>query len=624
MFDEACYCILASYQWVNTELTSKERKQTMKTMQRMAVVILAVLAAADSWAGNIFAAKSGDWTNTTTWTGGVVPKSGDAVFIDNSRVVTLSNATNNGNTAAVNLGWSGKPGNLVVSDFALLNVGAGIAVGTTGANPSSMVVNNGGSVSVNVASLDCNIANGYAPGNGVTVSGANSTWTGQRSIYVGRGSDTNNFLVVADGAVVSVTSEINVGYGTSSAGNYLLVDSGTVTGTVNVGWNGKASGNYVKIDNGGKLINPGNTRVGQGAGANGNYVLVTGTGSLWRTSGQLMLGSVASAYSNSIVVSNGGFLDSPTGTTTINATNNYILIDGGTWVNGNLIQVGSVANDFGNAVLVRKGGLLQINSRIDVGKSADATSISNTVRIADGGIVQFVGATPAINIYNTGATGNGVTITNGTLSYKGVRFASSVDLLGRNKGATYEGKFTWDGANTLRLNDASVSNTTAYTFAATADPKNYVGLELVEGTTSIAANPVTFGATGSLLISNTVATVSGVCTVNGTLALHASEAAFSSGLTLVAGATLAVGSTNGLSVAVTGGLTVSGAGTLVLPEGLAKNAEFKLFNVSGSVPSAGTLRSWTDAAGKFRLILKNTSEVWIAPQPPKGTMIQFL
>jgi len=530
------------------------------------------------------------------------------VFVDNSRVVTLTSATNNGNTAAVYLGWSGTPGNLAVRDSALLNVGAAITVGTTGSNPSTMVVSNGASVSANVVGINCTIGNNYAPGNGVTVSGDNSKWTGQRSIYVGLGTDTSNFLIVADGAVVSVTSEISVGYGSSAAGNYLLVDSGTVTGTVNVGWNSGAKDNYVKIDNGGSVINTGNTRVGQGAGANGNYVLVTGTGSLWRTTGQLMLGSVVTAFSNSIVVSNGGSLVSPTGTTTINATNNYILVDGGTLVNGSVLQVGNLANNFGNYILVRKGGLFEVTNRIDVGKSSDASSVSNAVRIADGGVFQFTSATPDIRLYNTGSTGNAIVMDSGTLSYRGITNGTLPNLT-NNTGTTYVGKFTWPAgaANAFRLNDCFATNSQVggYTFAYNAsDGKQYARLELVNGTTELRGQPVTIGSGGTLYVDQTAATLR-------------------SSLTLAEGATLAVGATNGLSVTVTAGLTVNGAGTLVLPAELAKDAAFKLIDVTGGgVTGGGNLSSWMDASGKYKLVLKNTTEVWVASKPPRGTLIR--
>jgi len=294
--------------------------------------------------------------------------------------------------------------------------------------------------------------------------------------------------------------------------------------------------------------------------------------------------------------------------TTINATNNYILVDGGTLSNGSLIQIGNATNDFGNSIVVRKGGLFEVATRIDTGKSADASSMSNVVRIAEGGILQFPSATPAINIYNTGDTGNGVIMESGSLAYQGIK-SGTLPNLTNNTGTTYAGKFTWPPGTTngFRLNDCIATNSQAggYTFAYNAsDGKQYARLEMVNGTTELRGQPVTIGSGGALYVERTAAT------------LRCSQT------TLAAGATLAVGATNGLSVTVTGGLTFGSAGTLVLPAELAKDAEFKLIDAAGGVTGGAYLSSWTDADGKHKLTLKNTTEVWVAPKAARGTLIR--
>jgi hypothetical protein len=564
----------------------------MKIIERIWAVSVAAsllaLGAGNTGAATYTSKTSGDWTSAATWNTNAIPGNGDPVNVYSNCTVTLNNATNTGSSGALTIGGTTTAqgaGKLVVAGSGLLNLGS--ATFSMYQN-SALVITNGGSVTTNVTGIILNIDGASSGQNNsyVLVAGQDSKLT-LAIIYICRATSTNNYMVVSNGAsvTVSATTGLNVGYGANSFGSYLLVGKdGTVTATVNIANSSGAMSNYVMIADGGQLINPSNTRIGQGAGANANSVVVTGTGSVWNTSGTVYPGAVVSAYNNSIVVSNGGLWAASASGPTIAGTNNYILIDGGTATNGLYMQVGIAANDFGNYVLVRNGGLLQV-PRIDVGKNADASSMSNTVRIADGGVLQFLATTPAINLYNTGSTGNEIVMTNATLSYRGVRAGSTVNLLGQNKGATYEGKFTWLGANTFRLNDSSVSNTTTYTFEATADPKNYVGLEMVEGTTYLAANPVTVGPTGKLLLSNTTATVSGACTMNGTMTIRDSTATFSGGLTN-GGLLTGSGVISGLvTVAASGTLSAGGAGatgTLTFSTNVTFNGGTNLWTYTGS------------------------------------------
>src|SRR6185369_15803558 len=84
------------------------------------------------------------------------------------------------------------------------------------------------------------------------------------------------------------------------------------------------------------------------------------------------------------------------------------------------------------------------------------------------------------------------------------------------------------GANTFQLNSAS--NTTAgqtYTFQSVAgNPSNYVNLALVNGSTAFRGGNLTIGSTGSLLISNTTATITGLFTNNGLTRVVSAGAAF--------------------------------------------------------------------------------------------------
>lgn len=592
----------------------------MKIIERMWTVAVAAtvlaLGAGNTGAATYTSKTSGDWTSAATWNTNATPGNGDVVNVYSNNTVTLNNATNTGSSGALTIGSTTAAqgaGKLVVAGSGLLNLGS------TTFNlyqNSALVITNGGSVATNVTGIILNIDGASSGQNNsyVLVAGQNSKLT-LANIYIGRATSTNNYMVVSNGASVEVTATtgLNVGYGANSVGNYLLVGkNGTVTATVNIAISSGAMSNYVMIADGGQLINPSNTRIGQGAGANANSVIVTGTGSVWNTSGTVLPGAVVSAYNNSIVVSNGGLWAASASSSTIAGTNNYILIDGGTATNGSYMQVGIAALDYSNYVLVRNGGLLQL-PRIDVGKSADATTVSNKVRIADGGILQFLSATPTINLYNTGSTGNEIVMTNATLSYRGVRAGSTVNLLGQNKGATYEGKFTWLGADTFRLSDSSVSNATAYTFEATADPKNYVGLDLVEGTTLVAANPIAFSATGKLLISNTTATVSGACTMNGTMTIRDSTATFSGGLTN-GGLLTGSGVVSGLVTVGTSGILSpgdsNGIGTLTFSTNVVFNGGTNIMNFTSSTNDQILVLG----------TISGTNYLQIVPSPPGAAM----
>jgi len=139
------------------------------------------------------------------------------------------------------------------------------------------------------------------------------------------------------------------------------------------------------------------------------------------------------------------------------------------------------------------------------GLQLTGTSVTAT---NSGGILQFTNAAPTLTISGTGA---GIIITNGTLAYRGV---SAVDLLANAGGAGTVGAFTWQGVNTLRLNNSTSTTASAYTFANNLGAKNYAGLELINGTNRL-SNALTLDGShgGTLLLSNTTAVVTGGVTL---------------------------------------------------------------------------------------------------------------
>ena len=119
--------------------------------------------------------------------------------------------------------------------------------------------------------------------------------------------------------------------------------------------------------------------------------------------------------------------------------------------------------------------------------------------------------------------GNSITMNGGTLGCRGIQTGTLPNLTD-NLGATGVGAFIWQGNNTFRLDNCFATNTVAggYTFGS-GQPngsKNYTRLELVNGTSKLLGTvPVTIAGTGSLLVSNTTATINCAFTNNGTLTI---------------------------------------------------------------------------------------------------------
>jgi autotransporter-associated beta strand protein len=620
--------------------------------------------------------------STINTTGGAITLAGavtntSTLTVIGANTLALTNAT----IGQINIGINGSSaGNLIIPTNGVVNQGGNVTLNMDAG--SSLVITNGGVLkngrqnnAAPVVGASSGSSNNYA-----LVSGAGSLLLGvgaNQSFSVGAGANSwNNRMVVNDGASATYTSPANalyfsVGGGNGSYSNTLLFDNSTFFGNFTyantIGTGAGAHDNSLIVTNGAVMTSPSGQAyvvpyavggvssynnsiivagtnasgqkatlnfghgnqfytllIGYGSGSYSNYLVVgaggqaIGYNSASAYRGSMWIGWATNAFGNYAVVTNGGavYIRGTSqylgvGSYAPACSNNYLVVDGaGSYVsvsNACAVWVGVAPNAVGNYILLRNGGLLEGVS-FSVGYN-DPTTTGNAITNS-GGILQFTTATPTIAITNA-AGGNGIVMDSGTLSYRGIQ-SGTLPNLTNNTGTAQTGLFTWPAGttNAFRLNNCIASNSVVggYTFAYNAsDGKQYARLELVNGMTELRGQPVTIGAGGTIYFDQTAATLR-------------------SGVTLAAGATIAVGATNGLSVTVTGGLTVGSEGTLVLPEGLAKDAEFKLISVSGGILTGeGNLSSWTDTTGwKYKLVLKNTTEVWVAPQSPKGTMIQIL
>jgi hypothetical protein len=472
-------------------------------------------------------------------------------------------ATGSGGPARVGA-QAGGYGNYVVVDNA--NALAGFNVGS-GANSHDnyLIITNGGYVNAGISSIGASAtsSNNYVIVAGTNAAGARATMT----------LGYNQFYALTLGTVAG------------ASGNYLQVGAGgQVTGTnymrcgLEIGYVSGANGNYVVVTNGGLLTINNNNAINVGsyaAGITNGYLYVDGSGSTVNGGG-INVGTAPAAIGNRLIVVNGSGVYSPLGIgTAAGATGNYARVTGGGVLEANTILIGNTASS-GNTLTNR------------------------------GGILQFSRATPTIAITN--APANGIMIDGGTVSYRNVG-AANVTNNWSETGIGTNG-IAWQGANRFRLDNATgvVAAATGYTFA-TNQPmgaKNYAGLELVNGRTAIGSNITIGAAGGSVLFSNTTATIGGVFTNSGTLTVANSAVTFASNLTLNAGCAVVVTSTNQMPMNVQGVLTLNG-GTVKPPPGFRGSDRFTLFTSSNAI--SGNLASLAVAPATHRVVLGDDAKV---------------
>ncbi len=338
------------------------------------------------------------------------------------------------------------------------------------------------------------------------------------------GGGTNNVAVVTDpGSLASV-----VGLAVSSYGCQLIItNGGTVanigTGATYIGGDGGVvgtTGNVVRVTgpcstlsnnlgllhiggasgfnqlliSGGGMVVGTNAVVGSGAGATGNVATVTGPNSVWTNTSSITVGSAG--------------------------LSNALFVSSGARVFASSLTAGSSAGS--NRVEITSGGLVEANSL--VAGNFGGNSISN-----DGGVYQFSIAGPTIT---PGVFGR-ISLNNGTISFRGVTNASVASSILAN--------MRFSGTNTFRLDNAS--NTFAanqnYTFGYnSANPSNYAGLEMINGNTAWKSAWLAIGTNGTMLVSNTSATVDGVFTNQGSIRVVNSTLTLSQQLLVTSNASL--------------------------------------------------------------------------------------
>ena len=282
----------------------------------------------------------------------------------------------------------------LVSASARWQMGDSIFIGLNGA-ANRLTVSNGGVVQARVGDVGITAT---SSNNVAVVTGAGSLWSNALELVFGF-SSAGNQLVISNGGMVR--NSIGFLGSDANANNNLAVvtDPGSLWtngAALNVGING-ASGNQLRISNGGRVVNS-DGFIGFSATSRSNTVLVTGSGSVWNNLANLVVGNFGSG--NALTASNGATVLASNLFVGFNssATNNRVVVDGGTL---------RVTNAAGTGVLdVRRGTNVFNAGLID----ADRLLLTNAAGVFEfnGGTLitrgAFLNNNAAFNVGNSGST----------------------------------------------------------------------------------------------------------------------------------------------------------------------------------------------------------------------------
>ena len=517
--------------------------------------------------------------------------------------------------------------------------------GQIGAGNSNVVCLYNGSLLQGWAAQNQSVTIGPGLGNGVIVNG--STFVGFK-LTVGNGG-TNGYLIATNGGVASFAalttaggvSGLTIG-GTSNASNTVTItgagstmDMGALPLSMGVG------NNTLNVLNGGTVTSSSKYNIGTTNSTCSSVVNVSGTGRTLSMGGSSYVG--VNCHSNAILVSNGGAISAPIALSSAGGftvgdyfTNtlpipvgNHVSIDGAgsTWDMG----AGGISLPYlgGNSNYISIGNGGQMKSAVNAnfshglvnGSTNASPSIGNYCSLASGGTLQLYGGGTTNLLVNNTANGNyctndqgiyefggtsavsvvsaspcGIYLNNGTISFINAT-STMADVNCNQPGGflTNNVNMVFNGNNTFRLNNCANRNDVGqnYTFDTSYGPTNFTRLEMVNGNTRYRHGTVTIGAGGSVLFSNTIATVSSNLDCYGTMNIIDSTVTCNSNVTLEQNFVL-----NESTVASTNAITVQG--TLTLPVNATINIASLLTNTSVQVPIftanagiVGTPTGWT-------------------------------
>jgi len=467
-------------------------------------------------------------------------------------------------------------GSVLVQEYVEFNVG-------DSASGGQLVVSNGGTVRTVVGVIG---RNSTASNNKATVTGSNSLWTNNYTIYVGK-SGSGNSLVISNGGTATGNS-VFIGTFDSSSNNSVLVTGANsrlnTRGQLFFGYEG-SGGNSLVISNGGTVAASSSDI---GFSSINNSALVTGAGSLWTNSSTLTVGN--GNTNNALTVSDGGTLAASAISIAANTGSSGTLNIGrfGTNDAAGTITAPTIAFRFGT-------GAVNFNQ-------SDATTITAAIS-GNGALKQLGTGTTTLSASNT-YTGD-TTISAGTLRLSGENSAGSsriiqttlnslVEFLGggrmTNQMTAFQYSFaeSFEAAGQVTLADAASS-------ISVASGKTVTGSGQFTGTGGLTKNGLgTLSLTASNNFSGPVAVQSGLLNLN---ASSGAAAGSISSVSLASGATLLLSRSdqvnNSATVSLSGG-TIRRGGNVgeVFGNLTISTASFLDY---GAANDAGTIRFGTYA-----------------------------
>ena len=395
------------------------------------------------------------------------------------------------------------------------------------------------------------------------------------ALLAGQSVSANTYnATVGDGSIAGYNTAGGLNLGTGASNVSILIQGNALNQTLTFGdkvsiGNGQ-SNNTITVNNTARLLSSNNTGYSPGS------FQVNGTNNKLIVSGGAQVSSqgycTIKGTNNEIQVSGAGSLlfmsADPTGNDGFEATTQtakLTITNGGTVLAGNDSNAGLVkfcttaaAFALGNYACTIDGAGSTLNVlSFNYYDDYSAANIGGVLHATNGGALEIRQSSLPIGYdaaRNTAIMSH-IKIDGGELSYKGtsgVNMGESTTAVGAGVVSAFN--LTWAGNNAMRLNNSASTDTGSYTLTNTISAKNYVRLEMINGTTSVARAITVDGANGgSILFDGTTATIANGVTLTGAAVLTATGTA--SSLTGV------IGSSGSLTKTGTGSLTLTSANT---------------------------------------------------------------
>ncbi|MGE0638589.1 MAG: beta strand repeat-containing protein [Bacteroidia bacterium] len=504
---------------------------TLSIKKSLSLALVSLVLSSVSYATTFTAVSSGDFSNTTTWVGGVAPSvttildqiiipSGITVNLDNNLVI---------NGALAQLTVEGML-NTTTSSSLTLTLGTLSGAGTIILN--AVDINPGSSFSFtgSLAANAINAATGFSSSADIIAGQSLNLTSGTLLLVTGGSLDVGaNATIVVSGGLLSVGTGGSVGL----SGNYNVTYSG-VSSVAGVELSGTGLQNVtVNLTAGSTVTLTSDLTVAGTLSLNGGTLVLAGNDlTVNGTVANLGVGTVMSTSASDISINtSGGTIGSITFATGAAVNNLTVNVGAGSHadIDGSLTVSGTVQLNTGT--LNFSNGDLTVTGTISGPGYLSANSSSNLT------INTLLGAASILNFDLGGQLLNDLSITVGV---------SNAPSLGSD--LTVNGTLTLAGASTLELNGNSLTLGAASNVAGSGSfVANSVSDLIINSTAGVSSLKIT-GAIGDLTINSggtTMVTLANSITIDGTLSLE-------TGILVL----------NGNDVTLNGGIAAAGAGTI--------------------------------------------------------------